>query len=342
MRALVLPLILLLPLIVACGNTDNGTSASPGTGASPAASGDTTGAATFPTEALNILAPAAPGGGWDQTARAMQGALQKSTGQNVQVYNVPGAGGTVGLAQFVNEHKGNPHQMMVAGLVMVGAIQTNDAPVTLDQVTPLAALTSESEGIVVPTDSKYQKLEDLIADFKANPTSISWGGGSAGGTDHILVGLLAKAAGVDPTQINYVAHSGGGEALAAILSGAVTAGVSGVSEFREQADAGKLRFLAVSGEAKIEGIDAPTIKEAGLDVALENWRAVWGPSDLSAEQRTAAVAALEKMHGTDEWKQALEQNGWDDFFKSGDEFATYLTSERTRVEGILRDIGLVQ
>ncbi|HEY0604926.1 MAG TPA: tripartite tricarboxylate transporter substrate binding protein [Herpetosiphonaceae bacterium] len=344
MRMLVLIVILLLPLIVACGNTGSGTSASPGTdtGASPAASGDTAGTANFPTEALNILAPAAPGGGWDQTARAMQGALQKSTGQNVQVYNVPGAGGTVGLAQFVNEHKGNPHQMMVAGLVMVGAIQTNNAPVTLDQVTPLAALTAEAEGIVVPTSSKYQKLEDLVADFKANPTSISWGGGSAGGTDHILVGLIAKAAGVDPTQINYVAHSGGGEALAAILSGAVTAGVSGVSEFREQAAAGKLRFLAVSSEEKVEGIDAPTIKEAGLDVALENWRAVWGPAELSAEQRAAAVAAIEKMHGTDEWKQALEQNGWDDFFKAGDEFSSYLTSERSRVEGILRDIGLVQ
>jgi putative tricarboxylic transport membrane protein len=98
----------------------------------------------------------------------------------------------------------------------------------------------------------------------------------------------------------------------------------------------------VSGEAKFEGIDAPTIKEAGLDVALENWRAVWGPADLSAEQRAAAVAAIEKMHGTDEWKQALEQNGWGDFFKSGDEFSSYLTSERSRVEGILRDIGLVQ
>ncbi|HEX6292118.1 MAG TPA: tripartite tricarboxylate transporter substrate binding protein [Herpetosiphonaceae bacterium] len=347
-------LILLLPVIVACGNTTDGgagTSASPsaagGEAASPsaaasvAAGGESTNA-DFPTEALNILAPASPGGGWDQTARAMQSALQKSTGQNTQVYNVPGAGGTVGLAQFVNEHKGDPHQLMVGGLVMVGAIQTNKSPVTLDQVTPLASLTSEAEAIVVASGSKYQKLEDLIADFKANPASISWGGGSAGGTDHILVGLLAKAAGVDPSQINYVAHSGGGEALAAILSGAVTAGVSSVSEFREQAAAGKLRFLAVSGEQKVEGVDAPTIKEAGIDVSLENWRAVFGAPDLSADQRAAVIGALEQMHGTDEWKQALEKNGWTDFFKTGDEFASYLADERTRVEGVLKEIGLVQ
>ena len=150
---------------------------------------------TYPTEAINIMAPAAPGGGWDQTARAMQTALSKSSGQNVQVYNVAGAGGTVGLAQFVNDHTGNPHQLMVAGLVMVGAIQTNKSPVTLDQVTPLASLTTEWEAIVVPADSKYENLQQLIDDFKANPTSISWGGGSAGGSDHILVGLIAQSSG---------------------------------------------------------------------------------------------------------------------------------------------------
>ncbi|MCK6628680.1 MAG: tripartite tricarboxylate transporter substrate binding protein [Anaerolineae bacterium] len=298
---------------------------------------------TYPTEAINIMAPAAPGGGWDQTARAMQTALTKSSGQNVQVYNVAGAGGTVGLAQFVNDHNGNPHQLMVGGLVMVGAIQTNKSPVTLDQVTPIASLTTEWEAIVVPADSKYETLQQLVDDFKANPTSISWGGGSAGGSDHILVGLIAKAAGVDPAKINYVAFSGGGEATAAILSGAVTAGVSGLSEFRDQVTAGKMRLLAVSSDKAIEGVDAPTIKEAaGLDIVFANWRGVFAPSGLSAEQQAAVVVAIEKMHDTPEWQQALEQNGWTDFFQAGNEFATFLQSERTRVEGVLTDIGLVE
>jgi putative tricarboxylic transport membrane protein len=300
------------------------------------------GESAYPTEPINIMAPAAPGGGWDQTARAMQTALAATTGQNVQVYNVAGAGGTVGLAQFVNDHAGDPHQLMVGGLVMVGAILTNQSPVTLDQVTPLASLTTEWEGIVVPADSQYETLQQLIDAFKADPTSISWGGGSAGGTDHILVGLIAQAAEVDPAQINYVAHSGGGEALAAILSGAVTAGVSGVSEFRDQVEAGALRWLAVSGDAPIEGIDAPTITDAGYEVVLANWRGVFAAPQLADEQRTAVIAVMTAMHDSAEWQEALAANGWEDFFQAGDEFATFLADEQARVQTILVDIGLVQ
>ncbi|MFZ2488622.1 MAG: tripartite tricarboxylate transporter substrate binding protein [Anaerolineae bacterium] len=331
MRTLSLLLILVL-LMSACSAP-----AAP----APATSSDSP-AVAYPTTGINIMAPASPGGGWDQTARAMQTALAKTTGQNVQVYNVSGAGGTVGLAQFANDAKGNPHEMMVGGLVMVGAIQTNKSPVTLEQVTPLASLTAEWEGIAVAADSPYQTFGELVEAFKADPTAISWGGGSAGGTDHILVGLIAKAAGVSPDKINYIAHSGGGEAIAAILSGAVTAGVSGVSEFKDQVAAGTMRYLAVSADKRVEGIDAPTIKEAGLDVELANWRAVFGPSGLTPEQVTAVTAAIEKMHGSEEWRQALTTNGWMDFFQTGAEFNTFMQEERTRIEGVLKDIGLVQ
>ncbi|MGQ9613672.1 Bug family tripartite tricarboxylate transporter substrate binding protein [Chloroflexus sp.] len=322
----VLPVILLIAILLsACGNqTPNASSFE------------------YPTEAINIMAPASPGGGWDSTARAMQAALAATTDQTVQVYNVSGAGGTIGLAQFVNDAKGKPHELMVGGLVMVGAIQTNKAPVNLSQVTPIALLTAEAEAIVVPADSKYQTLQELIADFKANPTAISWGGGSAGGTDHILVGLIAKAVGVAPANVNYIAYSGGGEATAAILSGAVTAGVSGVSEFAEQVAAGTMRMLAVSSEQRIAGIDAPTLKEAGVDVALMNWRAVFGAPDLTPEQRAAVIAAIEKMHASKEWQDALSKNGWTDFFRTGNEFSTFLNNEITRIGGVLRDLGLVQ
>jgi len=296
----------------------------------------------YPTEAINIMAPAGAGGGWDGTARAMQPIIASQTGQNVQVYNVAGAGGTVGLAQFVSEANGNPHELIVGGMVMIGAIQTNKSPVNLSQVTPIARLTAEAEAIVVPADSKYETLQQLMDDFKADPTAISWGGGSAGGTDHILVGLIAKEAGVDPAKINYIAHSGGGEATAAILSGAVTAGVSGLSKFTDQVEAGTMRILAVSSEERLAGVDAPTIKEAGVNVSLINWRAVFAPANLTPEQREAVVAALQKMHDSPEWKAALEANGWSDFFLAGDEFSTFLNAEVTRIEGVLRDIGLIQ
>lgn len=298
----------------------------------------------YPTDSLSIMAPAAPGGGWDGTARALQQAISDAnlTTQNVEVYNVAGAGGTVGLAQFVEQEKGKSESLMVMGLVMVGAIRTNQAPVDLSQVTPIASLTAEWEAIAVKADSKYQTLADLVADFKANPTSISWGGGSAGGTDNILIGLIAKAASVDPSGINYVAYSGGGEALDAILSGAVTAGVSGVSEFADQVAAGAMRYLAISSDAPVDGLDAATIRDAGLDVVLANWRGIVAPPDLQPAQRDAIVAFVERLHSSDAWQATLKANGWTDFFQAGDAFDAFLSQEVVRVEGVLRDIGLIQ
>ena len=189
-----------------------------------------------------IMAPAAPGGGWDQTARTMQAVMQEAgVSGNVQVTNVPGAGGTIGLAQFVNQSNGNPEALIVGGYVMVGAILTNASPVDLTMVTPIARLTGEAEAIVVPASSDIQTMDDLVAKLKADPGAVSWAGGSAGGADHIAAGLIAKAIGVDPTKVNYIAFSGGGEALAAILGGQVTVGISGLGEFASQIEAGELR-----------------------------------------------------------------------------------------------------
>jgi putative tricarboxylic transport membrane protein len=238
----------------------------------------------FADQALEIMAPAAPGGGWDTTAREMQRVLQEEgIVPTVEVYNVEGAGGTIGIAQLVNDERGNDHQLMMMGLVMVGAIATNASPVTLADVTPISRLTAEFEVIVVPAASEYQTLDDLIAAFQADPTAISWGGGSAGGTDHILVGLIAQEVGVDPTQVNYVPFSGGGEALAAILGGQVSAGVSGVGEWLDQIESGELRALAVSGTAAAADATPTTggaTPTAGVSVApTSSWRtgAAWSP-----------------------------------------------------------------
>ena len=256
----------------------------------------------FTDTPIEIMAPAAPGGGWDTTAREMQRVLQEEgIAPTVEVYNVEGAGGTVGIAQLVNDEAGNDHHLMMMGLVMIGAIATNASPVTLEQTTPISSLTAEFEVIVVPADSEYQTLDDLIAAFQADPTAISWGGGSAGGTDHILVGLIAQAAGVDPTQINYVPFSGGGEALAAILGGQVSAGVSGVGEWIDQIESGELRALAVSGVAGAEAggatpvasadaAIAPTLQEQGIDVELANWRG-WSRRPRS-RTRAGTVSSL--------------------------------------------------
>jgi len=295
------------------------------------------------TDELTIMAPAAPGGGWDQTARSMQQALQeeKIVG-NVQVVNVPGAGGTIGLAQFVNANSGDATKLIVGGYVMVGAIIANQSPVTLEQVTPIARLTGEFEAVVVPAASDIKTMDDLVAKLKADPGSVSWGGGSAGGVDHILVGLIAQAAGVDPTKINYIPFSGGGEALAAILGGQVTAGVSGTGEWEGQIASGDLRLLAVSGPERIEGLDAPTLKEAGLDVEVQNWRMVSAAPGISDEQKAGLVDTIGKLAESNAWKTILDQKGWANTFLAGDEFEDYLKDEIAGTTEILVALGIAK
>jgi putative tricarboxylic transport membrane protein len=299
----------------------------------------------YPTKTVQLMVPAAPGGGWDITARTMQKAMTdgKLVEQPVEVYNVTGAAGTVGLAQLVSKNAGDPHHLMVMGLVMVGGVVANKSPVKLDQVTPIATLTAEQEVVVVPANSKYQSLKQLMDDAKAAPASINWGGGSAGGTDQILVGLLAKAAGADPKAMKYVAYSGGGEAKAALLAGDLTAAVSGQSEFKDLVQSGKVRALAVSGATGVDvggGAPARTIKEEGYDVELMNWRGVVAPPGIDGPTKEAVTALIDKLHGSQQWTAAVQQQGWEDFYKSGDEAAAFIKSENDRITTVLTDIGL--
>ena len=314
--------------IGACGNTAGGGSA----------------AADFPSERISIMAPADPGGGWDETARAFQQSIRdgKVSKQGAEVYNVPGAGGTLGLSQLVSKQKGDPSQLMVMGLVMLGAIETNKSSVNLSQVTPISTLTEEAEAIVVPAKSPFRKLGDLMAALKRDPGSIAWAGGSAGGTDQLLVGQLAEAVGADPGKTKYVAHSGGGEAIAAILSGSVDAGVSGVAEFADQVEAGKMRVLAVSGEEPVDvgGTKAPTIKQEGFDVVMTNWRGIVAPPGLSDAERDQVVKFVDQVRATPAWKENVKRFGWSELAKSGPEFDSFLKSEQQRVQQLVADLGL--
>jgi putative tricarboxylic transport membrane protein len=273
----------------------------------------------------------------------MQEVLQgEGISEDVQVTNVAGAGGTIGLAQFVNEADGDPSKLIVGGYVMVGAILTNASPVTLDAVTPIARLTGEYEVIVVPAASELQSIADLVAALKADPGAVSWAGGSAGGTDHITAGLFAKAAGVDPKLVNYIAYSGGGEALAAILGGQVTVGISGYGEFQGPVEAGELRVLGVSSAERLEIVDAPTFKESGVDVVVQNWRMVAAGPGLDEEQVAAITGDVEAMVQSEAWQQVLASKGWQDTYLAGDAFKEQLAVEIAATEGILREIGLVE
>jgi putative tricarboxylic transport membrane protein len=297
----------------------------------------------FAQQELKIMAPAGPGGGWDSAARSIQQVLtQTGLAKSVQVVNVTGAGGTVGLAQFVNTTKGDPNQLMVNGITMLGAILTNKAPVTLDQVTPIARLTGDPLVIVVPANSPIKSVKELADAVKADPAKVTWAGGSAGGADHILAALFTKAAGSDPSKVNYIAFSGGGEALAAMLGGRVTAGVSGYGEFESQIKAGKLRALAVSSGKRLAGADVPTLKEQGMDVEVVNWRAIMAAPGITPEQKKTLSDTVEKLVKSKEWTETLKQRGWEDFYLTGEAFTAFLKEEQARVGDILKSIGLVK
>lgn len=295
-----------------------------------------------PMDELTLIAPAAPGGGWDGTARAMAEVLQQAgLVKSVKVENVPGAGGTVGLAQFVKK-TGDAKTVMVSGLVMVGAVLTNKSPVGIDKVTPLARLTSEWQAIAVPAASDIKSVADLIKKLKENTAAVTWGGGSAGGTDHITAALFAKAVGADPSKINYIAHSGGGEAMASIIGGHVTLGLNSVSELEPQVKAGKLRWIAISSEERMPGIDAPTFKEAGVNLVLGNWRGVLGAPDLADADKKKLVDLFDQMVKSEPWKKKLQEKAWLDNYLSGAAFDTYLKEENARVSDILKSVGLVK
>jgi putative tricarboxylic transport membrane protein len=290
---------------------------------------------------LQLFVPANPGGGWDQTARTMEAVLRaEGLISGAQVTNVGGAGGTVGLPQFVNQWKGRDNALMVGGMVMVGAIIANKAPVTLADVTPIARLTGESLALVVPAASPFQTAQDFVAALTADPGKVPVAGGSAGGSDHILLGLIAQKAGVAPASLAYVPFAGGGEALAALLGNQVAAGVSGYGEFAEQVKAGKLRLLAISADERQAGIDAPTLKEQGIDVGLFNWRGVFAPPGISDENRAAMIALVETMAASEGWRKELETRGWTGILMTGDAYAAFLNDEIARITGILTDLGL--
>jgi len=289
---------------------------------------------------LTIIAPAAPGGGWDLVARESQQAL-KAAGvvNNAQVVNIPGAAGTIGLGQLT-DMSGQATTLMVTGTVMVGGIIANDSPSTLSDVTPIARLAEDFEVLVVPGASPHQDLDQFIEAWRADPGGTVIGGGSKGGTDHLLAGLIAEDADIDPQQINYLAFSGGGEALNALLAETVDASISGYNEFADQIESGNVRALAIGTRERVEGIDVPSLGEQGVDVELTNWRGLVAPPDITAEQRQVLIDIVTEMVDSPQWEDTLARNRWQNTFIAGDEFEAFLGDETDRIQQIADRLGL--
>jgi putative tricarboxylic transport membrane protein len=291
---------------------------------------------------LRMMVPNSPGGGYDLTARTAVKIMEDDdiTGR-VEVFNVIGAGGTVAMARLMNE-KGNDDLMMTMGLGVVGATYTNGSKARASDATALAKLIEDPGAVFVPADSPFKTVQDFVAAWKADPSKVTIGGGSSpGGPDHLFPMELAKAVGVEPKAVNYVTYDGGGDLLTALLGKKITVGTSSPGELMDQIEAGQLRVLAVSGEERVEGINAPTLKESGINLTFANWRGVLAPPDISDDAKQAMVKVLEEMHGTKQWKEALVKNGWTDAFATGQQFEQFLKEQDTRVSETLTELGLV-
>lgn len=290
---------------------------------------------------VRIMVPNSPGGGYDTTARVAAKIVEdEKINDTVEVYNLEGAGGTTGLAKMVGS-KGKDGELMLMGLGVVGAVYTNQSESTLADTTPIARLISEPDIVVVPADSPYETLDDLITAWKKSPGDFPVGGGSSpGGPDHLAAHLTAQAIGVTPTDVNYVVYDGGGPLLAGMLSGEVEVGVSGLGEYKDQIQAGQLRVLGVTSAERVDGFEAPTLTEQGVDLEFTNWRGLVAPPGIDDAERDRLVGMVEDLHGTQAWEDAMAENGWTDALLTGDEFGTYMTDQDEQVKGLLSELGL--
>lgn len=291
---------------------------------------------------LRMMIPNSPGGGYDQTGRAAVHVMEEEdlTGR-FEITNVIGASGTVAMQRLLNE-KGAEDLLMTMGLGVVGAVYTNESAATVSRATPIARLIEEQEGLLVPADSPFRTVADLVEAWKKDPGSVTVGGGSTnGGPDHLFPMQLASAVGIDPRDVNYISYDGGGPLTTALLGSKIDVGTSGLSEFEGQIADGSLRVLATSGAERLDGVDAPTLTESGIDLVFTNWRGVLAPPGISDALQQEYVDLLTRMHDTPAWRDLLEKNGWIDAFITGEEFGTFLEEQDARVESTLKELGLV-
>lgn len=292
---------------------------------------------------LEIIAPAGPGSGWDQASRAVEEALKAEGLVNrVKVSNIAGAGGTVGLSQFLSSKQGQGDTVLTCGFTLISSPIVNKSPVSLADVVPIARLAGEYEVVVVGASSNFKTFGDVVAQFKANPGSVSWGGGGVGGTDHVTAALIAKAVGMDPKQVNFIGYDGGGELNAALLGGHVSLGIAGWQEFAQYVENGSMRVLGVAAPERLPGIDAPTLKEQDVAVVQANWRGVVAPKGISDKDREALRELFEKMVQGEKWTATLKQRGWTDLHSTPEEFAAFIAQQTTEVSAILAELGMAK
>ncbi|GAB3497147.1 tripartite tricarboxylate transporter substrate binding protein [Nocardiopsis coralliicola] len=295
---------------------------------------------TGAAEKLLLVAPAAPGGGWDMLAREMQNGLrEEGLRYNVEVDNAEGAGGTIGLTQTANR-AGQDNVLTMTGLGMVGAVETTGSQHTMDDATPIAQLASEYLVVVVPADSPYSDLDDLAEAWRSEAGTLPVAGGSMGGVDQIFAARVAEGMDVPPGGINYLPYAGGGEVLTSLLSGTSEVGFGTLGDFTDQIDGGRLRALGISSGEPIDGVDVPTLTESGYDVEMSNWRGVIAPPGLSDAEAARLEELTAELRESPAWADTLERNRWTDTYQDREDFARFIDDEVAMAQETVEELGL--
>jgi putative tricarboxylic transport membrane protein len=288
---------------------------------------------------LRLLVPANPGGGWDQTAKAVAATLQSAKlVEQIEFEHKPGKGGVPGLGHFVDKYAGDPNTLMIGGLVMCGAIALNRAPIDLGRVQPVAKLTTDYLVLAVPKDSPFKSARALAEAMRSKPQSLSFGGGSAGGVDHMLMGMIGRAVGADVGALKYVPSSAGAEFVSALKKGELSVGIAGFSELKDGIADGSLRALAVSSRSGLYGV--PSLREQGIATDLGNWRGLFAPPGAPADVVQGWTQTIQKMATTPDWKAVLEKNNWRPAPLYGGDLRNFVDYEQTTARVIIHLLKL--
>lgn len=299
-----------------------------------------------PTRSIEFIAPANPGGGWDTLVRTTSRVIQEAglAERNFAAINVPGGGGAVAWAQIAGD-SGNPHKLFATSppIILVPLAGTSRYDHT--DFTPIARLITDYSIVLVAQDSDYQDLDDLFEAMRENP-GLSVGGGSAPGSmDHISISGVASAAGLEAAGVNYIAFSGGGEAMTSLMGGHVEAVITGADEAAGQLGPDSdLRALGVSSPERLGGAlaDIPTYQEQGIDYTFDIWRGVMGAPDMPAEAVAYYEDLFVQMLETDVWKEARDQLGWIDAYQDSEEFGVFLDEQKEQFSEVLSELGLIR
>jgi putative tricarboxylic transport membrane protein len=298
----------------------------------------------YPSGPIQLIAPAAAGGGYDTTARVTLDVLQKTklVTTPVVVENREGADGSVWMAQMATDLTGDANVISVGGTASMYNDARGDTEHDFHDVTPIASLISEYYVFVVPANSPFQKMSDVVDAVKANPQSVPIGGGSL---DRAAFDLVMLSAGGDPSKNNFVEYPTGAEQTVGLLNGDLAVGVAGTPEFKGQIESGELRPLAVTRPERFEQApfnNVPTTTEQGYNVTLANWRCIYGPKDMPDYAVSFWKDTLGKMVETEQWTKAATNNQWETNFQTDAKLQQLIDSTYKEIEDAYRATGVIQ